>query len=52
MNLLSIVTADKWVGRYVNNNGNFHSNPSIYYDDETIYFAIKRSGMPIEKNNK
>ena len=39
---LSIVTADKWVGRYVNNNGNFHSNPSIYYDDETIYFAIKK----------
>ncbi len=39
---LSIVTADKWIGRYLNNYGELQSNPRIYYDDETIYFAIAK----------
>ena len=37
---LDIVTADKWTGRYLNSNGKIHTEPSLYYDDETIYFAL------------
>ena len=40
--LSSIVTADIWYGRYLNSNGVLHEERSIYYDDETIYFAISK----------
>ena len=39
---LDIVTANKWMGRYLNNNGVMQSDSNIYYDDETIFFAISK----------
>lgn len=36
------VIAKKWYGRYKNSKGNIQTNKALVYDDETIYFAIKK----------
>lgn len=37
------VLADVWIGRYLNNFGNMHTVGDLKYDDETLYFAIKKN---------
>ena len=39
---IDIVTSQIWKGRYLNNYGQLQSNSQIFYDDETIYFAIAK----------
>ena len=36
----TIVESDTWFAMW-SNNGQYYCDPSIYYDDETIYFAVK-----------
>ena len=40
-NYLNVISK-VWKGRYINKNGNIKNDDSIYYDDVTIYFAIKK----------
>ena len=36
----SVVTSDVWYAMWAEN-GTAYYSPDVYYDDETIYFAVK-----------
>ena len=39
----SVVTSDVWYAMWAEN-GTAYYSPDVYYDDETIYFAVKIGG--------